>query len=55
MCMYDEVKNSFIIIFFSLLATKQKLKSLKAYKNKKGITFVIPFDALQDGLEPTTP
>jgi len=28
---------------------------LEAYKNKKGITFVIPFDALQDGLEPTTP
>ena len=32
------------------------LKSLlKGIKTKKGITFVIPFDALQDGLEPTTP
>ena len=28
---------------------------LKVDKTKKGITFVIPFDALQDGLEPTTP
>ena len=37
----------------------QQLKNKQSQGNggetKKGITFVIPFRALQDGLEPTTP
>ena len=46
MCMCDEVH---------FLLQKQNESLLKGIKTKKGITFVIPFDALQDGLEPTTP
>ena len=34
---------------------KNKQNQGNGVRNKKGITFVIPFRALQDGLEPTTP
>ncbi|WP_424035554.1 hypothetical protein, partial [Prevotella melaninogenica] len=55
---------SFFLLFFyyvgliSLISLIRLIifsKALESYKIKKGITKVIPFDALQDGLEPTTP
>ena len=39
----------------ALQITVKQLLSIGTATNKKGITFVIPFRALQDGLEPTTP